>query len=174
MLFQKKMKYAISIAIILIATLATLIFYTLSIDPVVAIKQAQISPSNTAKALLYALVSNDEYMLNAIVVAEQQGQVEKWLGTHAPFYCTKLDALITTFPNVQNANFDKPQVAIFDLQPAHADKVYINALYYCSLDQGFGGLNFEVREIIIERIDNRWYVSSWGNICKVESLAGCG
>jgi hypothetical protein len=170
------MKYIISIIGILFVALVMLVIYDSYLDHRAAqVKQAQTSPSNTAKALLGALVSNDKYMLNAIVVPEQQDEVATWLATHEPFHCTKLDALIASFPDLKDANFSKPQIFIVDKQPAQdMNTVYINAIYSCLLDKSsLGGLNFQVYEIVLEKRENRWYVNSWHNVCEVKSTAGC-
>lgn len=175
MFAQKKMRYAILIVAILFAALVVLIVYKSYSNSAAQVKLAQTSPSNTAKALLGALVSNDKYMLNAIVVPEEQDEVEKWLDTHKPFYCTQLDALVASFPDLEDANFTRPQIVIVDKQPAQdMNTVSINAIYSCLLDKSsLGGLNFQVYEIVIEKRENRWYVKSWDNVCEVGSIAGC-
>ncbi len=174
MFFQKKMKYIISIVAILFAALAMLIISNSIPDRAAQVKQAQTSPSNTAKALLEALVSNDEYMLNAIVVPQQQDEVVKWLDSHKPFYCNKLNSLVSSFPDLADANFSK-QIVVVDKQPAQdMNTIHINAIYSCLLDESsFGGLNFQVYEIVIEKRENRWFVKSWDSVCEVKSVAGC-
>lgn len=175
---MSKIKYVIPIIIILFVALAMLISYDFYLDyRAEQVNQAQTSPSNSAKALLDALVSNDKYMLNAIVIPEQQDEVSKWLATHKPFNCTKLDALVASFPDIPDASSGTPRIYVVDNQPVQdTNTVYINyALYSCLLDRSsFGGLNFEVREIVLEKRGNRWYVKSWDRICQSGSVAGCG
>lgn len=180
MFVQKKMRYIISIVAILFTALVVLIIYNsysnfAASNFAAQVKLAQTSPSNTAEALLGALVSNDKHMLNAIVVPEQQDEVTKWLATHKPFHCTIFDALVASFPNLKNANFSKPRIVVIDKQSAQdMNTVYINAIYSCLLDRSsFRGLNFQVYKIVVEKRENRWYVKSWDNICEVESVAGC-
>ena len=173
MFVQKKKRDIILIVAILFAALVVLIIY--NSYSTARVKLAQASPSNTAEALLGALVSNDEYILNAIVVPEQKDEVAKWMATHKPFHCTKFDALVASLPDLEDANFSKPRIGIVDKQPAQdMNTVYINAIYSCLLNKSsLRGLNFQVYKIVIEKRENRWYVKYWDNVCEVKSVAGC-
>ncbi len=135
MIFHKKMKYTILIDVILFAALAMLITSNSNPDRIGEVQQAQADPSNTAKALLEAMVTNDEYMLRAIIVAQQHDEVTKWLDTHKPFQCSRIKSLLFSFPNLADDNFNK-SIAIVNKQFPQEDRntVHINAIYSCLLD----------------------------------------
>jgi len=175
MFLHKKMKYALSFVAILFAALAVSFFFNSNPDRTAEVQQAQADPSNTAKALLEAMVTNDEYMLRAIVVPQQQDEVTKWLDTHKPFQCGRIKSLLFSFPDLADDNFNK-RIAIVDKQFPQEDRntVHINAIYSCLLDKSsYGGLNFQIYKIVIEKRGNRWFVTSWGKPCEVKSVAGC-
>lgn len=138
----------------------------------------QLQPSTTVSSFVMALVKNDERMLMEIVVPQQRDRISEWLEFHKPFFCPPgLDFPRLDFPpNIFDLRYTRirDQYVNIHPNPDHNTKVNFYTLYQCRVDiDSFYGRNFEVRDIVIELKDNRWYIKSWRFTCESKSLYGC-
>jgi hypothetical protein len=137
--------------------------------------EAQLQSSTTATAFMVALVRNDKKFLMELVVPEQREEIIEFLSSHQRFFCPPGFDFPSSIRGIRDLNYIRPISQDVDLHQNFGHDTVVNyyALYQCRIDiNNLRGLNFEVRDLVIERTGDRWYVKSWGNICEAP-LAGC-
>ncbi|MCL4872280.1 MAG: hypothetical protein KJ063_25245 [Anaerolineae bacterium] len=159
----------------LLVLIIVIIFY--SAAKTVTRNIAQSQSSTTATLFMFALVRNDEWLLTEIVVPQQREEISKWLSSHRSFFCPPGLDFPVSFRNVlTHTRFISQEVYLFqNFNRSTSTTARFNAFYQCRIDiNSDRGLNFEVWDIVLERMNNKWYVRSWRFGCESERLNGCG
>lgn len=180
LLLSIKTKHKLLILLPFFILVFMLIFYNS-----VKLHFAQSQPTYTASAFTMALVRNDKRLAVELVIPAQRDDISTWLDSHQAFNCPigfdypigmdfppTLRDLKHTYPISQDVhvwkNSDNGSIMNDNILNYHT-------FYRCAIDiNADRGLNFEIYELFIEKKGNKWFVNSWGAICKSERLNGCG